>query len=196
MKGLLFSQVETSSPGFLTALYFLLSAPPHHCCVTTHKIHDIYHDTSHPFTWQLKIPRGRAGGLIFVFVFLSFSISVTLRYHWHGQKSALASWDRHLQLTAMHYLLRRRKRSLGLQSHLHEEAPPPASPARLTRSHTIRKVLSTSPSPCKRGVWVSNEICHFFANGQIKSDSACSKTRFSYCLWKQPDPTSKQIIVI
>lgn len=77
-EGLVISQVETGSPSFLFSASCLF---PYHCCVTTQKIHDIYHNSSHPFTWQLEMPSGWAGGLAFMFVFLSFSISVTLRYH-------------------------------------------------------------------------------------------------------------------
>lgn len=136
-----FYQVRMSSSSFL------LSAPslfPHHCCVTTHKIHDIYHSNSHPFTWQLEMPYGRAGGLIFVFIFLSFSISVTLRYHWYGQKSALSSWQQHIHIAITHYLLNRMEGSLP--SCLHEEAPPSVSSAQLMTRMLI------SLYSCKRDV--------------------------------------------
>lgn len=123
MKGLLFSQAETGSPSFLLSVSSLF--PHHHCCVTTHKIHDIYHNSSHPFTWQLEMPSGLAKGLIFVFVFLNFSISVTLRYHWYSQKSALTSHNKHIHITKTHDLFNRLKRSLAwslvcAKKHLHQ----------------------------------------------------------------------------
>lgn len=185
MKGLLFSQAETGSPSFL------LSAPSlflYHHSATTHKIHDIYHDSSHPFTWQLEMPSGWAGGLIFVFVFLSFSISVTLRYHWYSQKSALTWHDRHIHIAKAHDL-NRPKRSLSLKSRLCEEAPPPIFSAQLPYYNQLHlppgKVCQhLLPLGRMMSVWDTNETCCFFASGQLRPDPACSNTRSNCCLWK------------
>lgn len=187
MRGLLFSQAETGSPSFLLSASSLF--PHHHCCVTTHKIHDIYHNSSHPFTWQLEMPSGLAKGLIFVFVFLNFSISVTLRYHWYSQKSALTSHNRHIHITKPHDLLNRLKRSLGVKSRLCEEAPPPVFSAQLTCYNQSLLPLGKVCQPLlplgrKTSVWGSNETCLFFAYGQLRPDPACSKTILNYCLWK------------
>lgn len=141
-KACYFYKVDMSSSSFL------LSAPslfPHHCCVTNYKIHDIYHSNSHPFTWQLEMPYGRAGGLVFVFIFLSFSISVTFYYHWYGQKSALSSWQQHILIAIMHYLLIRWKGAEAcslacMKKHLHQ--------------YLLLNWWPECPSSCKRDVSV------------------------------------------
>lgn len=143
------------------------------------------------------MPSGWAGGLVFMFVFLSFSISVTLRYHQYSQKSALASYSRHIHITKTQGWEGAWVWSLVcVKKHFHQYFLPAVTsqPVALTTMKGLLQPLLLLGR--QTWVWGSDETCCFFAHGQLRPDPAHSKTRWLLFKKTHPDYASKQMIIL